>query len=172
MTRWRRNQVPACHCPACRWGVWLGALEGQRPRVSRHDLGSRMSLCCRSELCAGDLKAIVGRGAQAGPTVVRNGWQQRARAAAVSTGRAGRAEVADSGLLPRWQIASPCSAASASWGGRSSVGVKPIVCAPHARCWPATDFIYISYIDCSIRRRLVVSAGGGYVCLGLASYAT
>ena len=30
-----------------------------------------------------------------------------------------------------WPVHS-CSAASASWGGRSSVGVKPIVCALHA----------------------------------------
>ena len=43
---------------------WLELREDQRPRVSRHDLGLRMSLCCRSELCAGDLKAMVGRDAR------------------------------------------------------------------------------------------------------------
>ena len=54
---------------------WLGFQEGQRPRVSRHDHGSRMVLCCRPELCAGDLNATTQRGVQAGATVARYGWR-------------------------------------------------------------------------------------------------
>ena len=65
-------------------GTTPGFREGQRSRVCRHDLGSRMVFSCLSELCAGGLEAEPERGAQVEGTVARNGWRPEARSSSAN----------------------------------------------------------------------------------------